>query len=150
MTIDRFDGEHFFLSNFSSSWIEIQGIRYRTLEHAFQAAKTTDRAVRIRIAKLETPGEAKRAGRRVALRCGWDGMRVEVMTWLLARKFAEGSQLARRLIKTGDAELIEGNDWGDTFWGRVNGQGENWLGRLLMERRLLLSSSADRESIVTP
>jgi len=138
--IRRFEGDHFFLSNFSPSWIEIQGIRYRTLEHAFAAAKATDRAVRMRIAKLETPGEAKRAGRRVPLRCGWNEMRVDVMTWLLARKFADGSFLARRLVKTGDAELVEGNDWGDRFWGQVGGVGENWLGVLLMRRRAWLMS----------
>lgn len=36
---------------------------------------------------------------------------------------------------TGDAELIEGNNWGDTFWGVCNGRGENMLGKLLMEIR---------------
>lgn len=39
------------------------------------------------------------------------------------------------LINTGDAELIEGNSWGDTFWGECNGIGENNLGKILMKIR---------------
>lgn len=43
--------------------------------------------------------------------------------------------LTRALLETGDAELIEGNTWNDTFWGVCNGEGENNLGRLLMKVR---------------
>jgi len=43
--------------------------------------------------------------------------------------------LTRALIATGDTELIEGNDWEDTFWGVCNGMGENNLGKLLMKVR---------------
>ena len=32
-------------------------------------------------------------------------------------------------------ELVEGNYWGDTFWGICNGEGTNWLGILLMAER---------------
>jgi predicted NAD-dependent protein-ADP-ribosyltransferase YbiA (DUF1768 family) len=32
-------------------------------------------------------------------------------------------------------ELIEGNWWGDTYWGVCNGVGENHLGKLLMKIR---------------
>lgn len=41
------------------------------------------------------------------------------------------------LIATGDAILREGNHWGDRFWGvdARTGEGENHLGRLLMELR---------------
>lgn len=43
--------------------------------------------------------------------------------------------LRKWLLETGEEELIEGNNWGDKFWGQVNGIGENHLGRLLMEIR---------------
>ena len=43
--------------------------------------------------------------------------------------------MASRLINTGDAILIEGNTWGDTYWGVCDGVGENRLGKLLMEVR---------------
>jgi predicted NAD-dependent protein-ADP-ribosyltransferase YbiA (DUF1768 family) len=65
-------------------------------------------------------------------------VKVDVMRDLIAQKFAVGSELADRLLATGDQELVEGNTWGDTFWGVCDGVGENWLGRLLMERRAAL------------
>ena len=115
---------------------------YPKVEHAFAAAKTLDPAERELIRLAERPGDAKRLGRQIALRPGWDDMRVEVMRTLLARKFAPGSELAARLLATMDAELIEGNTWGDRFWGKVRGQGRNQLGQLLMERRAQLRANS--------
>jgi DNA-binding NtrC family response regulator len=43
--------------------------------------------------------------------------------------------LTRALLATGEAALIEGNSWNDTFWGVYNGSGENHLGRLLVKVR---------------
>jgi hypothetical protein len=48
--------------------------------------------------------------------------------------------MAQRLIQTGDAYLIEGNTWGDQYWGVCDGQGLNSLGLLLMETRLVLQA----------
>ena len=97
------------------------------------ACKTLDVEARLLVAACRTPGEAKRLGRSLALRSGWDGMRVEVMRALLRVKFRPGSVLAGRLLATGAAELVEVNTWGDRWWGVCGGVGENRLGRLLME-----------------
>jgi ribA/ribD-fused uncharacterized protein len=110
--IDAFTGPYFFLSNFAESPVDFEGAVYPTVEHAFAAAKTLDRTERELIRLAERPGEAKRLGRQVALRPGWDDLRVEVMRGLLARKFAPGTDLAARLLATGDAQLVEGNTWG--------------------------------------
>ena len=60
------------------------------------------------------------------------------MEELLRKKFAHDKPLLRQaLIDTGDQELIEGNWWGDRFWGvdlKTN-QGQNHLGMLLMKIR---------------
>ena len=56
------------------------------------------------------------------------------MRHLLFKKFSQ-YEFFELLMLTGDAELIEGNNWGDTFWGVCNGRGENMLGKLLMEIR---------------
>lgn len=50
-------------------------------------------------------------------------------------KFLQNPDLADKLVATGDAELIEGNTWGDTVWGVCNGSGENRLGEILMRVR---------------
>jgi hypothetical protein len=63
------------------------------------------------------------------------------MEAVLVLKFARGSALAKKLVATGDRELVETNEWGDQFWGVCGGRGENWLGRLLMARRARLMMS---------
>ena len=52
-----------------------------------------------------------------------------------------GTLLEPLLLATGDAELIEGNNWGDTYWGKCNGQGLNRLGILLMQIRDYIRSN---------
>ena len=134
MKIDSFSGEYEFLSNFANSKVEYEGIHYPTVEHAFQAAKTTDDEERKAIYEKNTPGQAKRAGRRVKLRPCWDNMRRTVMYELVLKKFTD-EPLRSKLMGTGGAELIEGNTWGDKFWGVCDGEGENNLGRILMKVR---------------
>lgn len=46
-------------------------------------------------------------------------------------KFSQNPDLARRLISTGDAELIEGNTWGDRVRGVCGGIGEKVLAKSL-------------------
>ena len=103
--------------------VDFEGEVYPTVEHAFAAAKTLDPTEREVIRLAPRPGDAKRLGRQVALRSGWDDLRVGVMRGLLARKFAPATDLAARLLATGDAQLVEGNTWGDRFWGVCRGQG---------------------------
>jgi ribA/ribD-fused uncharacterized protein len=138
--IDRFHGDHGWLSNFWPSPIELDGATYPTVEHAFQAAKTLDLEAREPIRQTTSPGQAKRLGRKVLLRPDWEQVKVEIMRGLLRKKFADPS-LAALLRATGDRELIEGNTWNDRFWGVCRGAGKNWLGRLLMEIRSELSNS---------
>jgi len=70
------------------------------------------------------------------VRKDWDDAKLPIMIELVIQKFSNIS-LFQRLEKTGDKYLIEGNDWGDTYWGVVNGRGRNVLGRLLMSIREL-------------
>jgi ribA/ribD-fused uncharacterized protein len=132
--IESFHGEYRFLSNFWPAIVEMDGIIYPTVEHAYQAAKTFDQSARLKIQALREPGNAKRAGRRISLRPDWEAVKLNVMLSLLRSKFAEKS-LADKLLATGDYELLEGNEWGDTFWGVCRGIGHNHLGKLLMQVR---------------
>lgn len=137
-TIIRFGGPWAFLSNFYPCQVEMDGLKYPTLEHAYQAAKTLDKTEREKIFLAASPGEAKRLGRRAALREGWDKIRVGVMAELLRRKFARPG-LKEGLLLT-EGMLIEGNHWHDNFWGvcycrSCPGTGGNFLGRLLMKTR---------------
>ena len=74
------------------------------------------------------------------LRPAWDDIKLNVMRDLVWRKFSEDPELRAKLLATGDAELVEGNAWGDTFWGvDQSGKGENHLGKILMETRTRLT-----------
>jgi predicted NAD-dependent protein-ADP-ribosyltransferase YbiA (DUF1768 family) len=56
------------------------------------------------------------------------------METLLRLKFSNPVYKVQ-LLHTKDAHLEEGNDHGDMFWGTVEGQGQNNLGKLLMKIR---------------
>jgi ribA/ribD-fused uncharacterized protein len=112
---------------------------YPTVEHVFQAAKTTDPAIRATIAAAKTPSEAKRLGRAAPLRDGWIQMRDTVMWRALEIRWGR-EPYRSRLLATGDQPLVEWTTWHDTYWGvctcpKHNGAGENMLGRLLVMLR---------------
>lgn len=157
--IDQFKGRWFFLSNFAPSPIvweqppygvqtfggvehRLPRLVYPSVEHAYQAAKSTDLGVRFSIANVSDPAEAKRRGWNLPgpLRKGWRQVRVQVMGELIRTKFAPWSELAWDLVETGSARLVEGNSWHDNFWGdcrcghtpRCAAPGENYLGETLM------------------
>jgi N-glycosidase YbiA len=132
--IDEFDGNYAFLSNFYPAPAAFEGIIFPTSEHAFQAAKSLNLAVRRQVALLKTPGAAKRFGRNINLRPGWDGKRIEIMERILRDKFSRPN-MRHLLLATHPRPLIEGNWWNDTFWGVCRGKGENHLGQLLMKLR---------------
>lgn len=133
-SITHFDDEYHFLSNFYAHPVVFQGITYPTNEHAFQAAKTMDISEKRKILSMSTPGEAKRAGRKVNLIPLWDAIKDDIMYHICKKKFSD-PVLKKMLLDTGDAELIEGNTWRDKYWGVYNGVGENKLGKILMRIR---------------
>ena len=124
-----------FLSNFWTCPITYEGIRYPSVEHAYQAAKTTHEPTRKQIAMLPTAGKAKRQGGMLKLREGWDDDRIDIMRVLVMDKFTRNTGLRQKLMATRDAELEETNRWGDVFWGVCEGRGENHLGKILMDVR---------------
>lgn len=133
--IDRFDGDFDFLSNFYDAAVTLDGLSYPTVEHAFQAAKTADPAERARVRAAGSPGVAKRLGRKVTLRGDWESVKVSIMEALVRAKFEAHAELREKLLATGERELIEGNHWNDTHWGRCRGHGKNHLGKILMRVR---------------
>lgn len=142
--IDHFRDEHRFLSNFwfVPGGISLGALTGATVEHVFQAAKTLDPAEQREVLGAPSPGKAKRLGAKVQLRPDWERVKLGVMARLQAAKYAQ-PEMARLLASTGDAQLIEGNHWCDTYWGVCTCQahaaeGQNWLGRILMIQRSVL------------
>ncbi len=83
------------------------------------------------------PVEVDGLGRRVPLRPDWEQVKVAEMEKVVRAKFTQNPHLARLLVSTGDAEVLEGNTWNDTCWGvdLYTDRGENRLGKLLMKLR---------------
>lgn len=133
--ISSFRDEYFFLSNFYPVEIKLDGIVYPNAEAAFQAQKTLDVEERRKFSMLKNPVQAKRLGRKVKLRDDWEEVKLEIMTEIVSQKFLQHPHLIEMLLQTGDEELVEGNKWGDRFWGVCKGKGENHLGKILMKIR---------------
>jgi ribA/ribD-fused uncharacterized protein len=115
-----------------------KGVRYKTNEHYYQIQKTLNEETREWIASAKDATEVKRRGndKSVTLRPDWDTYKFTAMMDGLRMKFPAGSELAQKLLDTGDLYLVEFAPWGDSFWGvDKTHKGQNWLGRLLMRRR---------------
>ena len=149
--IDRFRGEYSFLSNFYGCKIVINTkdgpLTFWSAEAAFQAMKTTDFEERKKFCDIKNPVKAKAMGRKVKLRDYWDIIRVPIMEYILIEKFCQNGELAKKLLETGDKQLIEGNNHHDKFWGMIPVPvgatdvwfGENHLGVILEHLRTSLN-----------
>lgn len=131
--ISEFKGEYQWLSNFYPVKIYVSCFMFPSVENAFQALKEKDQKKRFLYQNI-SPGEAKKLGKKADLYPNWDNIKVQVMEELVRQKFKD-PELRSKLIDTGDAELVEGNYWGDTFWGVCKGVGKNNLGKILMKVR---------------
>ncbi len=143
----RFQGAWAALSNFGGGSVWYEGLMYPRSENAYQAAKTLVPEVRRIFADpTVSPRDAKYLGRNLRCRPDWEMVeangrlvKVNVMAAVIRDKFIRNVDDRRLLISTVGCELVEGNNHGDKFWGVVfadgKAEGENWLGRLLMELR---------------
>lgn len=131
-----FRGKYQFLSNMYSAPFEWDGRTYKNSEAAFQSAKSLDPEVRDEFSEM-TGVVAKREGKRVLLRRDWEEVKDDIMEEVVREKFLQNPDLLKKLIDTGDMELVEGNRWHDKYWGvdLASGEGENHLGIILMRIR---------------
>lgn len=126
MPITEFSGRYRFLSNF---FIEPDGSH---VEGEYQAHKTNPPTLSLLTA---SPRQAKAVGQRLRLRTDWEDVKVGLMQEFVLYKFTEHPKLRELLLATGYDKLVEGNWWGDTFWGVCRGRGSNMLGIILMDVR---------------
>lgn len=135
-SITDFHGEYEFLSNFYEVSITYNSLTYGSSEAAFQAQKCMTDEERAAFTEYR-PSKSKSAGRRVKLRSDWEDVKVGIMEEIVRAKFTQNEELSQRLIDTGEKILVEGNNWGDVFWGvdTRTGKGENHLGKILMKIR---------------
>lgn len=128
-------------SNFAAYPIELDGQRWPTSEHYFQAQKFENKSHQKEIRTTKSPMVAARLGRdrKKKLRRDWESVKVDIMRKAVTAKFSQHDDLRQLLLSTGDAKLVE-HTTNDAYWGDGgDGSGRNMLGRILMEVRQQLS-----------
>ncbi len=136
--INDFNNEKYkWLSNFYPSKFIANGKEFCSVEQYYQYEKAiefNDFETADKILNTSSPGKAKSLGRDVKNfdDLVWNKYKINIMKDGLYAKFTQNSELYNLLLSTGSSILIEGNQWQDTFWGVVNGEGQNNLGLLLM------------------
>ena len=133
-----YEQDFYVLSNFSAFAVQIYGELFPTSEHAYHWAKFPDDPLKqtsIRVS-LSAHLAFKLAERwKQYRREDWDAVKVDVMRQILLAKVEQHEYVRRKLLQTGDRELVE-NSWRDDFWGwGPNRDGRNMLGKLWMEIR---------------
>lgn len=133
----------------SNSWIlppnrriQYEGIRYPSVDHAYQASKTLDAHQREFIASVSAPNVARILANHIVRRPDWFDVRLGIMRDLMYLKFAiNANQLMPKLLATGDQLIAFADSKKDPFWGAIyNDQtgewyGNNYIGKALMAIR---------------
>lgn len=129
-----FFNEYRWLSNFWPAKIYYKSIMFPSSEHAYVYSKGDFNKTAVKELLNSTPGQAKQIGRKVELYHYFDSIKLDIMESILRIKFGPNNpELMQKLIDTRHKELIEFNNWGDTFWGVTpSGNGLNHLGNILM------------------
>lgn len=144
-----YEQDFYVLSNFSAFTLIWKGLRFDTSEAAYHWEKfeDTDLSVCVKIRTAPSAHEAFKiaAAHKDLRRRDWDEVKVETMRDILRAKVVQHEYVRRKLLATGDRELIE-DSWRDDFWGwGPNRDGQNMLGKLWMEIRAELRAQGEDE-----
>ena len=133
-TIDNFNGYFEFLNNEFPTPVYYDGRIYKSVSHAFQAARSQEQHIREKIVRADTIMEMYEIAAKVEDPPDWIKFRLKIMETLVRDKFRRNKELREKLRATENRNLV--NSYGDAstsnlFWGIVEGKGQNQLGRIL-------------------
>jgi ribA/ribD-fused uncharacterized protein len=141
-----YERDFYVLSNFSAFSLEWFGYRFDTSEAAYHWMKFSEDGqseICDAILLAKSAHDAFKIAERFkeVRREDWDDTKVGIMKKILRAKADQHEYVLRKLLATGDRELIE-DSWRDDFWGwGPNKDGQNQLGKLWMEIRAELRES---------
>jgi ribA/ribD-fused uncharacterized protein len=139
--ITLFRNEFFFLSNLYPCSVTFNGILFKSVEHGYMYHKATSTKSKSAILLIEEPLDVKKYSKRMGkIRDDWHDVKYSIMYELVYAKFSQNTELRDALLLTTGITLIEGNWWGDMYWGVCDGVGSNHLGHILMDVRDRLST----------
>lgn len=122
--------------------VKFNNFTYPSVEHAYQSAKSNDDGWNdICLNSNLTPYQIKAKSKFVTQVDNWNDIKIGVMKELIYKKFSQ-TPFKELLLGTRDENIVEGNMWGDKFWGvdikNTPNEGENHLGRIIMDVRNIL------------
>lgn len=135
--ITFYELKFYMFSNFSSFAIHFDGRDWMTSEHAYQAMKFKEPWLQEWVRNQRSAHEAMKAAQSkpVQYREDWKEVKVSTMLEICRAKLQQHPYIQRKLLETGDRELIESSPI-DPFWGwGPNKDGENHLGKVWMTLR---------------
>jgi ribA/ribD-fused uncharacterized protein len=137
-----YEHEFYPFSNFSSFMLFWKGEWWMSSEHVYHSEKFTDESIKDEIRNARSAHDAFKIGQQYKekRRSDWDIVKVGIMKDILRAKVAQHPYVKKKLIDSGNRELIE-DSWRDNFWGwGPNKDGQNQLGKLWMEVRSELNT----------
>ena len=136
--IYEFRGNFNWLSNFYPCKVIYKDNEFNSVEQAYMFAKNDTSGDWLNFCLNNSPAMCKAQSKLIKIRDDWDSVKLKIMEDLLFQKFNQ-EPFKTKLIETGNRNIVEGNFWGDIFWGvnlKVNpNYGENHLGRIIMKIR---------------
>jgi len=131
----------FCLDNFSAFSVAIDGVEYKTAEHAFQSLKfiETDKNIYELVKNSLSPYEARELAHKYKSNRdpNWSDKKYKIMELILTQKTLQNNYVKEKLLATGGSKIIEdcGED-DDKDWGcGIDGTGQNNLGKIWMKVR---------------
>lgn len=132
-----YEQEFYAFSNFSSFKLMWKGYDWMTSEHAYHSEKFDNPEIIEALKNTRSAHDAMKLAyaNKDKYRKDWENIKLGTMKKILRSKVEQHPYVKKKLLESGDKELIE-NSWRDSYWGwGPNKDGENHLGKLWMEVR---------------
>ncbi len=146
ITFWRVSDEYGVLSNFSNHSITVDGKKYKTCEHYYQAMKLSDEYEHEMVRTAISPKTAKQTAYLYKAVDNWEEIKYDIMLKALRAKVEQHSSVRKKILETGDNELGESSPY-DYIWGLgKDGSGTNLLGKAWMQIREEVKSASSTVS----
>lgn len=132
-----YEHEFYVFSNFSSFMLSWKGKDYMTSEHVYHSERFDEENHKeaLRLSRSAHDAYKYAQENKHLQRKDWNDIKVGVMKEILHEKVKQHPYVLKKLLESGDCELVE-DSWRDDFWGwGPNKEGKNMLGKLWMEVR---------------
>lgn len=139
-----------YLASYSQDGFYCNGVYYQTTEHFFQAQKFDDEIIKKQIIKAKYPKIASEIGRKRSNvpRKNWKKIKDYIMYDAVLMKFRANTEIAKKLLATGDDEIVE-ETVKENYWGcGPNYDGKNIYGKILCAVRNELRSEKGRKRML--